>query len=149
MLYTEFLKVNINCPFCEPRNIKGIIDENEHAFMTYAIAPYNKHHILIIPNRHISFFEEINEEETIAIDKLLRIGIKMIRALGYDNYTILLRNGDQNNKSIEHLHYHIVPNVFIATINHDNSTRKIMSEEEIIQILEEFENLKKKEDYLN
>ncbi len=149
MLYTEFLEVNKDCPFCEPRNIKGVIEKNDHAFMTYSISPYHKHHLLVIPNRHIAFFEEINEEETIAIDRLLREGVRMIKSLGYENYTILVRNGDENNKSIEHLHYHIIPNVMISTVNHDNSTRIIMSEEEIMQILEDFENIKKKVDYLN
>jgi len=144
MLYHEFLKVNPDCPFCEPRKIKGIIERNDHAFMTYAIAPYNKHHVLVIPNRHIAVFDDLTEEETIAIDRLLRTGVRMIRTLGYNDYTILVRNGGKNNKSIEHLHYHIVPNVMIGDLEHDNSQRKIMSEEEIMQILEEFENVKMK-----
>jgi len=138
MLYNEFLKVNTDCPFCEPRKINGVIEKNSHAFMTYAIAPYNKHHVLVIPNRHIAVFDELSEEETIAIDRLLRTGVKMIRTLGYNDYTILLRNGGKNNKSIEHLHYHIVPNVMIGDLEHDDSQRRIMSEEEIMEILEDF-----------
>jgi len=145
MLYHEFIKVNTDCPFCEPRDIKGIIEKNDYAFMTYALAPYNKHHILIIPNRHIEVFEELTEEETISIDRLLRVGVKMIRALGYGDYTILVRNGKKTMKSRDHLHYHIVPNVMIGDLEHDNSQRRIMSEEEIMQILEDFENIKMRE----
>lgn len=145
MLYHEFLKINTDCPFCEPRNIKGVIDRNDEAFMTYAISPYHRHHVLVIPDRHIETFEDLNEQEVVAIDKLLRIGVKMIKSLGYENYTILVRNGNENNKSIEHLHYHIVPNVPMISPDYDSSIRKIMSEEEIIQILEDFENIKMKD----
>jgi len=142
MLYSEFIKINTECPFCEPKKIEEVIKENDHAFMTYSIAPYHKHHVLIIPHRHTEIFDDLNKEETIAIDRLLKVGVKMIRALGYNDYTILVRNGGKNNKSIEHLHYHIVPNVTIGDLEHDNSQRRIMSKEEIFKTIKDFKDLK-------
>jgi diadenosine tetraphosphate (Ap4A) HIT family hydrolase len=143
MLYhQEFLKINKECPFCDPKKVEGIIKENDHAFMTYAIAPYHKHHILILTKRHITIFDDLNDEETVAIDNLLKIGVKMIRAIGYNDYSILLRNGGKTSKTVDHLHYHIVPNVKIGDLEHDNSQRIILSKEEIYQTLKDFENLK-------
>ncbi len=141
MLYQDFIKINPDCPFCEPRKIYGVIEQNDFAFMTCSLAPYHKHHVLIIPHRHISVFDELNEEEIFAINDLLKIGARMIRLLGYNDYTILVRNGSLKNKSIEHLHYHIVPNVMIGDLEHDNSQRRIMSKDEISQIMKDFENL--------
>lgn len=142
MLYhQEFLKINKECPFCDPKNIEGTIAENENAFMTYAIAPYHKHHVLVLTKRHITVFDELNEEETRDIDKLLKFGVKMLRALGYTDYSILLRNGGRTSKTVDHLHYHIVPNVKIGDLEHDNSNRCILSQEEIKQTLLDFKNL--------
>lgn len=142
MIYKEFIKTNRECPFCEPNRLDKVIKKNEYAFMTYAIAPYHKHHLLVLPYRHIAIFDDLKNEETVAIDKLLKLGVKMFRALGYNDYTILVRNGDKTSKTVDHLHYHIVPNVKIGDLEHDNANRNVMSKEEITEILKDFENLK-------
>ncbi len=130
MLYTEYLKTNTACPFCEPITNR-IIKRGENAFLTYALAPYHKHHLMVVHYRHIENFKELNADETKSIEKLLHTGIDILESLGYADYTILLRNGDATGKSIKHIHYHIVPSVLIGDLDHKGEERKVMTTEEI------------------
>ncbi len=140
MNYTEFLKTQAVCPFCDPR-FNRTINENEKAYLTYSIAPYHKHHLLVVTKRHIENFEELEKEETEAINNLLNIGVGLIKSLGYKDYSILLRNGSNNSKSIKHLHYHIIPVSMIGDLDHKGEERIVMTEEEISKLLEELNNL--------
>lgn len=137
MLYTEFLKNVTNCQFCSFDDNK-IIKSNKETFLTYSLAPYSKHHLLVIPHRHVECFEDLNKEEKKSIDDLLSNGIKLLKVLGHGGYTILLRSGENIGKSVKHLHYHIVPSMELGIEN--NHQRKIMNEEEINQLLMDFKN---------
>jgi diadenosine tetraphosphate (Ap4A) HIT family hydrolase len=140
MLYKDYLKTATGCPFCGSVADRFIKEEDE-AFLTYSIAPYHKHHILVVPKRHVANYEDLNEHEIRAMEKLLLSGIKTIKALGYNNYTILLRNGENTDKSVEHLHYHIVPTVIVGDLDHKGEERKIMTQEEINEIFEDFKKV--------
>ena len=140
MLYKDYLKTTTSCPFCGSVDDRIIKEEND-AFLTYALAPYHKHHVLVVPKRHVASYEDLNEEEVKAMEKLLLSGIKTIKALGYENYTILLRNGENSNKSVEHLHYHIVPTVIVGDFDHKGEERRVMTQEEIKEIFEDFKKV--------
>lgn len=140
MNYTEFLKTQTTCPFCE-QTVDRMIKEENNAYLTYSIAPYHKHHLLVITKRHIKNFKELEIEEINSINKLLHIGVNMLKSLEYKDYAILLRNGDNSHKSLEHLHYHIIPSVIIGDLDHRGEERIVMTNEEINQLLDEFKNL--------
>ncbi len=136
MLYKDFLKIERECPFCEKTN--RIIKEEDNAFLTYSLAPYHKHHLLVVPTRHTEFFEDLNDDETKSIEKLLHFGVKILKSLGYKDYTILVRNGENLGKSVRHLHYHIVPVALIGDVDHKGYEREIMTEKEIEILMNEF-----------
>ncbi|MEK7634993.1 MAG: HIT family protein [Patescibacteria group bacterium] len=140
MLYKDYLKTFTGCPFCGHVDDRFIKEEDE-AFLTYSIAPYHKHHMLVIPKRHVAKYEDLNEQEVRAMEKLLLSGIKTIKALGYENYTILLRNGEDAGKSVEHLHYHIVPTVIVGDLDHKGEERRVMTKEEIEEFFEDFKKV--------
>jgi diadenosine tetraphosphate (Ap4A) HIT family hydrolase len=135
MLYTDFLKDVKVCQFCD-FNLDKMIKKDENAFLTYSIAPYGKHHLLVIPNRHVEHFEDLNKEEKESIDNLLNSGIKLLRVLGHDGYNILLRSGNNSGKSVNHLHYHLIPSIEIGIQN--SHEREIMTIEEINKFIEDF-----------
>jgi diadenosine tetraphosphate (Ap4A) HIT family hydrolase len=142
MLYKDLLKKNKSCPFCE-RKTNQIIIKGEKAFLTYNLVPYNKHHILIIPYRHTKDFDDLTKAELDSINKLLHTGVRLLNTLGYNkDYSILLRNGDNSIKTIEHLHYHIIPTIPIGRMNSDGKERVVMTKKEINQTLKDFENAK-------
>jgi diadenosine tetraphosphate (Ap4A) HIT family hydrolase len=129
MLYRDFLKELHTCPFCSPKD--RVLVETEHAYLTYALAPYHPHHMLVIPKRHLLHFLELAKEEQNEIDTLIKDGFAALRHLGYQNITALVREGSEVGKSIAHLHYHLIPNVRIGDIDHEGRERAILTPEEI------------------
>jgi len=140
MNYKELLKTQTSCPFCEPTFNRKICEEN-NAYLTYSIAPYHKHHLLVVTKRHIENFEELKNNEIESINKILHIGVRALKSLGYKDYSILLRNGSGSDKSVEHLHYHIIPISIIGDLDHEGEERQVMTEGEINEFLNEFKNL--------
>ena len=141
MLYKEFLTTITTCPFCEPI-ANEVIAENEKAFLTYSIAPYHKHHIMVVPRRHTTNFKELDSEEVKCIEDLLHAGAILLEALNYSDYTILVRNGKNVGKSIAHIHYHIVPSINIGDLDHYKEERRILTANEIKELLDEFKKAK-------
>lgn len=138
MLYKDFLSDITCCPFCKPI-CNRVIQEEKDAFLTYSIAPYHRHHLLVVPYNHIEHFQELTAQETQSIEKLLHIWVNLLRSLGYEDYTILVRNWENIGKSIRHLHYHIVPAVIIGDLDHRGQSRIIMSGKEIDKLMSEFQ----------
>jgi diadenosine tetraphosphate (Ap4A) HIT family hydrolase len=138
MLYTDYLKNLSGCPFCSVTN--RILAENQEAFLTYSLAPYHEHHMLVVPKRHILKISELSESERRAIDELIMKAVRALEKLGMDHISILARDGKvtkDSNKTVDHLHYHVVSGVRIGSIDVNGEERKIMSAEEIDREMEE------------
>ncbi len=129
MLYANYLEKLKICPFCQKKG--RVFIKSAHAYLSYAKAPYHPHHLLVIPIRHVESFFELNTEEKNDIEILLGKAAKILKKLKYKNFTILVREGDSINKSIKHLHYHIIPNDRIGDLDHKGEKRKILNSKEI------------------
>jgi diadenosine tetraphosphate (Ap4A) HIT family hydrolase len=133
MLYDNYLKKLKICPFCESKD--RVLLENKYAYLTYAKAPYHKHHLLVTPKRHVESLFDISKNEQKDIDELLKTGTKILKKLKYNNFTILVREGDNSNKSIKHLHYHLIPSDPIGDLNWAGKPRSILSENDTTALL--------------
>ncbi len=140
MIYKDFLMTVTKCPFCDVSQDR-IIENNDLGILTYSIAPYHKHHMMVVPLRHIEDLKDVTEAETSAIDKLLRRGVLMLESLGYQDYTIIVRNGDHVGKSIKHLHYHVVPSVVIGDVDHNGDERVVLTGEEADEVVGELKKV--------
>lgn len=144
MLYDALLKTMATCPFCDEEERKDrIILENKSAYLTYALVPYHKHHLLIIPKKHRALLLEASFFEQQRINRLIDQGVRLLRAIGYKDLSVLVRDGNLG-KTIEHLHYHIVPNVYIGDVLNDHKPRKLLTKKQIETTLQDFEKAKKK-----
>ncbi len=139
MLYKDFLKELTVCPFCSNQN--RFIDEREMAFLTYALAPYHKHHLLVIPKRHSEIISDLNDADNRDIDLLTNRAIGILKKLGYKNMSVLVRQGNEAGKSIPHLHYHIIPDIRLGDIDHYGKDRVILADDEISKLVNELKNL--------
>ncbi len=138
MKYTEYLQTldHDKCPFCEPG--QRVYRKNDAAYLTYALAPYHRHHLLIIPNRHVLSMLDMSEAEHAQFWHLIREGMETMRKLGYENLSVLVREGEVGAiKSVAHLHYHIIPNHRIGDLDINGEARKILTEEEVEEISKE------------
>jgi diadenosine tetraphosphate (Ap4A) HIT family hydrolase len=135
MLYKEYQKNLTQCPFCKEGASQEKIISQEHAYLTYSLAPYTPDHLLIIPTRHASSIFDLTEGEKIAIENLIERASRLMKKLGHENFTILVREGHNGAKSIEHLHYHIVPDIRIGDLDHAGKEREIMEKDQIEKVL--------------
>lgn len=117
---------------------------NKHAYLTYTKAPYHPHHLLVIPKRHIVSFFNLSAQETEAIDALVKIGAQILKKLKHDSFSILVREGPDSDKSIKHLHYHLIPDIRIGDVDSHGIPRKILSPAEIKKISAKIISLAKK-----
>jgi diadenosine tetraphosphate (Ap4A) HIT family hydrolase len=115
------------CPFC-PGNKQRALVENEHAYLTYSLAPYHKYHLLVIPKRHVELFKDLKWQEHISIAALLSTGAKTLDTLGLDDCSVVAKG---KYKTIPHLHYHIIPGGMITDISLDTEMRTLLSKKDI------------------
>ena len=140
MLYNEFLKTIKECPFCISDN-KRIL-ENDHAFLTYSIAPYHPDHLLVIPKRHIEHILDLNKNEVDSIIELQRKSLEILNKLGHTNMCVLVKEGDKLEKSVAHTHYHIIPEVVLESSDHLGVERRVLSDNEINILVSRIEAVK-------
>ena len=101
---------NNPCLFCNSKN-SGIAHENKLAYASYDTYPVSELHCLIIPKRHIKDYFELNDDELIACNDLIRLLKDEI--LEKDETVKGFNIGTNINKiagqSIMHCHIHLIP----------------------------------------
>lgn len=100
------------CVFCnlKSNNIK-VIDENELALAFYDGFAVTKHHILIIPKRHVSDYFELYQPELNAINELLQRQKEKLQKLdkSITGFNVGVNCGEDAGQSIFHVHMHLIP----------------------------------------
>lgn len=103
------------CPFCTAPSRSDeeslIVHRGEHAFVILNLYPYNPGHLLICPYRHIPFYDDATEAETIEIAQLTQLAMKVLREVSHnDGFNIGMNQGKVGGAGIaDHLHQHILP----------------------------------------
>ena len=140
MYYTEYLKNIKHCPFCLLKD-NTILEENNNAFITYALAPYHDHHILIIPKRHLTDFDLLTKDEIIDIVELQHKAIFLLEQLGHHDYSLLVRTGDSTGKTIDHTHFHLIPDITLGNIADHSKDRIILEAKETVDLYKEYKKI--------
>lgn len=140
MKYSIYLKTLTKCPFCE-KNDHRILLENEGAFLTYAIAPYHKYHLLVIPKRHVESIKDLTWDENVCTMALIVTGIKALEKVGHNDCTVVMRDGQALSKSVKHMHYNIIPGGEIEDISINAEVRKLLSKNEEKSLIIELEKI--------
>ncbi len=134
--YKDFLKKQEAaagpCPFC---NIKEdiVIARNDKAYMTLALAPYNPDHILIIPTRHVKHIFDVDAEEHLAIRVMEKKAWELLKKLGHTGVSFVVREGKSSGGTVEHLHYHAIPDTRLGNMDADGDERVVLSPEEHVK----------------
>ena len=141
MQYNKYLKKNHSCPFCHL--ISGeIIKQNKFAVLTLARAPYIKDHLLIIPKKHVLKLKSLSQKQKDAMESLIYYGMKKLHKK-YKNVTLLYREGNKKEvgKSINHMHYHLIPNLQIGAVHKNINKRDFYSEDKYLKKVKEFKKI--------
>ena len=101
---------NNPCIFCSVREDE-LLFENNLAYASTDSYPVSKLHSLVVPNRCIKNFFELNDKEIIACNDLIKKLQKKI--LSEDNtvkgFNIGTNSGKAAGQSIFHCHIHVIP----------------------------------------
>ena len=114
MRYDDYLLkvLKDECPFCDIKK-EYIVERWKHFTVLLSRAPYVRDHIMIVPNRHLIRMWEITQEEWWTLVPLIEKWMKKVEAI-HSETNLLLRDWVAKWKlwkSIDHLHFHIVPDI--------------------------------------
>tara|TARA_B100001093_G_C26689635_1_gene954210 strand:+ start:260 stop:655 length:396 start_codon:yes stop_codon:yes gene_type:complete len=100
-----------DCIFCNKKNCK-IISTTKHFFIIRDTSyPVTKDHTLIISNRHVSDYFDLNDSETNELNEILKNQKKELTLLDkkISGFNIGVNIGRDAGQSIMHCHIHLIP----------------------------------------
>lgn len=102
-----------DCIFCKIINKeipseKVYEDENVYAFKD--IQPQASIHVLVIPKKHISSVNDLNEENIDAVKNIFLAINKIAKELNIaeKGYRVITNTGEGAGQTVKHLHYHLL-----------------------------------------
>lgn len=105
-----------SCLFCripsEDRDGENyLVHRGKKGYIVMNLYPYNSGHILVVPYKHCSTLEELDDSENLECMQLINLGIKALNTSIYpEGYNIGTNIGRCSGAGIdEHVHFHIVP----------------------------------------
>jgi len=101
---------NNPCLFCNSKQ-SGLVAENELAYASYDTYPVSVFHCLIIPKRHVKDYFDLNDDEVIACNNLIK-QIKeeiLLKDPLIKGFNIGSNSGEVSGQSILHCHIHLIP----------------------------------------
>lgn len=102
------------CIFCRIQRgeeSERVLTRSELAFVTLNKYPYSPGHILVIPNRHVGDLEDLEDEESLELQRLMRRSVKALREeYAPHGFNIGMNLGRVAGAGVpDHLHWHVVP----------------------------------------
>lgn len=121
------------CPFCHIHPDE-IVFEGKHFLVIPARAPYIKHHLLIIPKRHANTLATLTSAEHKELHLLIDTRAQKLHAV-YKDVSLLLRDGLVRDtvlqKSVNHLHFHLLPNMAVEIQDQKSSENRERLEDKV------------------
>lgn len=101
------------CIFCLGEDSPGdfILKRSTRCFVMMNRYPYTSGHVMIIPYRHVSRPEELDEEERLDLANMTVLTISVLReAMNPDGFNVGMNLGKAAGAGVDdHLHIHVVP----------------------------------------
>ena len=81
------------------------------AYASYDTYPVSKYHALIVPKRHVENYFELNSEEVLACDALLKKLKNKLEIIDgtIEGFNVGSNSGKTAGQSINHCHIHLIP----------------------------------------
>lgn len=106
-----------HCVFCNSKNADMhsddclIVFKGKFCFAMLNLFPYNSGHLMIIPFRHLSKFNELNQEEKIEVMELTGKSIDILESvIKPQGFNFGANLGKAAGAGIdEHIHFHVLP----------------------------------------
>ncbi len=103
------------CPFCTVPAMSDedglVVARGETAYVVLNLYPYNPGHLMVVPYRHVSGYDELTGDEVAEVGALTQQALRALRtASGAHGFNVGLNLGSVAGAGIAaHLHQHVVP----------------------------------------
>ena len=100
-----------SCIFCRKTNCKIILSTKHFFIIRDTAYPVTKHHTLIITNRHVGNYFDLNNDEFNDLKKILKSQQKKLLKLDkkITGFNVGVNIGKDAGQSIMHCHIHLIP----------------------------------------
>ena len=87
-----------------------IIYEDEDIFSIKDINPIAPVHLLIIPKKRINTINDVSDEDTLLIGKMVQVAKNLAKKYEIDEsgYRLILNTNDDGGQSVYHIHLHLI-----------------------------------------
>ena len=101
------------CVFCAIARGEApakMLYQNHELSAVYSLYPAARVHALVIPNRHISSINEVNEEDAALLGSLVVTARNLAHQLGIaqSGYRLVFNTGQDARQTIFHIHLHLL-----------------------------------------
>ena len=102
------------CVLCRLRDgedSERVLARTELAFVVLNKYPYNPGHLMVIPSRHVGDIEELTDDESLELQRLLQRSMRALREESEPHgFNLGMNLGRIAGAGIpDHLHWHVVP----------------------------------------
>ena len=103
--------VQEDCIFCKKTNCKVILTTKHFFLIRDTAYPVTKHHTLIITNRHVEDFFDLNKSEMTELNEILKKQKEELKILDKEisAFNVGVNIGKDAGQSIMHCHIHLIP----------------------------------------
>ena len=99
----------MKCPFCEPSGETVLYKDGLIKILADSY-PASRGHLLIVPARHVERWEELREEEKLALIRGMELAMEKLReVLRPDAFNVGMNLGKAAGQTVPHLHLHVIP----------------------------------------
>jgi ATP adenylyltransferase len=104
-----------DCPFCSIPSLpddKGlVVARGQDCYAVLNLYPYNSGHLMVVPYRHVSGYEELTGGEVVEVATMTQHALRAVRhASGAHGFNVGMNLGTVAGAGIAaHLHQHVVP----------------------------------------
>ena len=104
-----------DCIFCKILNKEiptEFVYEDDEIVAFNDIHPQAKHHVLIIPKKHIPTINDLNESEQdeVLVGKMTLVARNIAKERGLSGYRLQFHVGESGGQIIFHIHLHLISN---------------------------------------
>jgi len=111
-----------NCVFCGILSgsiSSDILYRDDYCFAIRDINPKAPVHILVIPNNHFTFLNDLNPTEHPMIGAMFQCAKKLAEAQGLEDtgYRLVVNQGSDSGQMVDHLHLHLLGGGNLGAMN--------------------------------
>ena len=87
-----------------------IIYEDEDIFSIKDINPIAPVHLLIIPKKRINTINDVSEEDTLLIGKMVKVAKNLAKEyeINESGYRLIFNTNDDGGQTVYHIHLHLI-----------------------------------------